>query len=112
MSDTRTAPRLGPLSPPVFHDQHLSDTARLNYWMVAVVAVAVTAFIPLGYAFARSAMRELLPVIVAVLVNCLATLIVTRLGHPIAAARLLVTGTWVITTSLVLATGGVESPAL
>jgi len=102
----------GPLSPPVFRDVHLTDTARMTYWALLAVFVVMTVFIPVGYVFIPDAVFMLIPLFAATLLNLLMTFGITRGGHPIAAARFLVASTWVVTTAVIALTGGLESPAL
>jgi PAS domain S-box-containing protein len=102
----------GPLSPPVFHDERLSDIARLIYWLALVILAPVTVFAPLLIAVSPPDARDIVIAGIALWSMVAVAVVLVRSGRPVGAARVMVVGLWLITTAFVVVTGGLDSPAV
>lgn len=101
-----------PLSPPVFRDERLSDVARLIYGIGVVTLVTATIFPLLLIVVLPALAIPLIVLIVGLWVLVGTSIALVRTGRPVAAARVMVAGTWIVTSGFALATGGVSSPAV
>ena len=103
---------VNPLSPPLFRDERLNDVAQLVYWVSAVLIGAALVFALIVLGLSPTRLKGVVAVSAAIWAMAIAAIVLVRSGRPVAAARVIVAGTWLISTALMVLTGGVSSPAV
>jgi len=96
----------------VFQDERLTTVARLVYWFSAVILVSAAVLLLITIVASPADARNIALVSLGCGVLVAAAMLFVRSGHPVGAARIVVTGIWFLSTAFVVASGGLESPAV
>jgi len=101
-----------PLSAPLFRDDRQTDIARLVYWISAVLFVAALVFALVVFTLAASRGWAMTMVSLIIWAIAASAIVLVRSGHSVGAARVIVIGVLLISTSFTFVTGGLSSPAI
>ena len=101
-----------PLSAPQPNTERLDTVARLTNWVSIVLAAMGVIFALVVFGIRQGQIDGTVLVGLAVLIMAGAAAMLVRTGRIVGGARLIVAGTWIISTAFMLLSGGLGSPAV